>query len=238
MPTAKLTWAQIKNHLHYGKWIYLLIAILAWFGYDLAYTMTEYRPPDERKVDFQLVQAGQVDADRLGALAARALEAGQSHDATLELVEFMGLAYTGDPEADIYGAQVFTVKLQAREGDLWVLPRTLFGQLQSMGVFEPLDDYIARGLIRADGADLTPFTLPAPSNEVDADGTPLAPDGEPGVYALPASLLPALEQAGYRVEDACVALAGFSTNPDTAASVLGWLIGQPLPDAPTAQDAP
>lgn len=233
MPTAKPTWAQIKNHLHYGKWIYLLIALLSWFGYDLAYTMTEYRPPDNRKVDFQLVQAGSVDADRLGALAARALEAGRIHDATLELVEFMGLPYAGDPETDVYGAQVFTVKLQAREGDLWVLPRATFEQLQPMGVFEPLDGYIACGMIRPNGADLKAFTLPAPSDEVDADGAPLAPNGEPGVYALPASLLPALAQAGYRVEDACVALVGFSTNPDTAAAVLGWLIGQPLPDAPT-----
>ncbi len=220
MPTSKITWAEIKNHLHYGKWAYLLIALVAWFGFDLIYTMTEYRASAEHKVDFQLVQGGYMESEALSEVAARALKVGQAYDGTLEEVQFLTVQYSGDAQTDIYGAQVYTVRMQAREGDIWVVPRRLFDQLYEMDAFMRLDDYIARGLLDVAGADLSAVTLPAPSKETAEDGSPLAPDGEMGVYGLPVSMMPGIRQAGYVAEDAVIAIMAFSTNPDTAAVVL------------------
>ena len=57
----------IKNHFQYRLWVYLLIAVAGWFAADLLYTVTAYRPPAERKVDFVLVQGGYPDTEALSA---------------------------------------------------------------------------------------------------------------------------------------------------------------------------
>ena len=215
----------IKNHFQYRVWVYLLIAVAGWFAADLLYTVTTYHPPSERKVDFVLVQGGFLDTEALSAsLSAPALVQGQAYDQTLEEVEFYSISYSGDSTADVYGAQVFLVRIAAQEGDIWILPQTLFTQLHVQGALMPLDDFVEQGLLHTQGLDLSRCILKAPSEQTSEDGAPLPPDGEEHLYALPVSGLKGLEEIGYQTQDAYAVMMGYSANPQTSAAVLDWVM--------------
>jgi len=56
--------AKVKNHFVYGYWKYLLLIVVAIAGWNLIYSSTEYRPPDEKRIDFY-VSSNTVDTDAL-----------------------------------------------------------------------------------------------------------------------------------------------------------------------------
>ena len=45
-----ITREKIKNHLTYASWKYALLVIVAIFGWNLIYSVTQYQPPEEKKV--------------------------------------------------------------------------------------------------------------------------------------------------------------------------------------------
>ena len=47
-----ITGRRIQNHFHYSFWKYILLAVIAVFGWNLIYTTTRYRPPESAKVEF------------------------------------------------------------------------------------------------------------------------------------------------------------------------------------------
>lgn len=236
MPNTKITREGLKNHLHYGKWIYIAIALVAFFVGEMAFTMTEYRPPKERKVDFEIVGA-YINSDPVQQIADEILSDAASIDPTLEAIDIYSIQYSGDPETDIYGAQKYTVMMAAQEGDLYLVNRELMEQIVAQGGAMPLDEFIDRGLIDVDGLDLSAVTLDEPVEE-GAEST-----GKRHVYAIPASDLVRLSQVdiSYSVEDKYFVLMWHSANPETSLKVLqrmrarlqtpasGIEIMQPLP---------
>ena len=223
----------VKTHFEYYFWVYLLIALAGWFVGDLAYTMTEYRPPAERKVEFQLVQSGYVAVEDFEAtLAPALLAAGQSYDETLEAVDFFHIAYSGDATKDVYGAQKYSVMLAAGQGDIWIVDSNQFQQLWQMGGLKPLDEYVAAGLLSTEGMDLSGTMLPETTGETDEEGVPLPATGPDRLYGIPVRGNPWLESAGFDTADCCAVLMHFSVNPETCARVLGALIALPFKEAP------
>jgi hypothetical protein len=149
MPNTRITKEKLKNHLHYGKWIYVLIAVVAWFAVDLVYQMTEYRPDKFHRVDVQLVGNSVMSDAGLNAVADAALEAVKPLDERLEEVNLYNIAYSGDSSTDVYGAQKYAVMLAAGEGSIYFVNRTL------------LDSMVAQGwLAEGDGPDLVVMCAP------------------------------------------------------------------------------
>lgn len=227
MPNIKITKERIKNHLHYGKWVYLAIAVICWFLGDLLFTMTEYRPPDEREVTVEVVCANYVDQDALTSSAAWALAAGQAFDETLEKVEITAIAYSGDAEKDIYGAQKFTVMVAAGQGDIYLLPKSLFAMLWAQGGIVPLDTYVETGILKTDGLDLSETTLGAPVQPGGPESEIVEDEaGDKHLYGIPLTDLPGLTAAGYPRETAYAVVMAYGKNPETSAFVLQNLIDQ------------
>ena len=228
----------IKNHFQYRVWVYLVIAVIGWFAADLLYTATEYRPPAERKVEFQLVQGGYMETEALeAAVAPQALLEGQAYDDTLEAVAFYSIAYSGDGSQDVYGAQKYVVMVAAQEGDVYILPRVLFEQMHAQGGLMPLDDLAAKGLIDTAGLDLTGCVLPEPSDEMDEEGVPLPANGEEHLYGLPAAGIKGLDEAGYATQDAYLVIMGYCKNPETTAVVMRSVMEQLKDGLPQKEDA-
>ncbi|MDO4547859.1 MAG: hypothetical protein Q4D04_07175 [Clostridia bacterium] len=226
MPDTRITKDSLKNHFHYRKWIYVIIIAVCYFVTDLIYTMTEYRPPDERKVDFQLVQSGIVDTEAMQAVADAALIEAQQFDPTLEQVEFISLSYSGNAEEDIYGVQRYVVMIAAQEGDVWILSNELFLSLYIEGAVLPLDDYICEGILDVPADAVEEYTLYEPSGQMDEDDNYIIPtSGEKHVYACPASLMPGIERYGYDTQGKCAVIMSYSANPETSAKVLASVIG-------------
>jgi hypothetical protein len=230
MPNTRITKENLKNHLHYGKWIYVLIAVVAWFAVDLVYQMTEYRPDRYHKVDVQLVGNSVFGDEGLNAVAEKALEAVKPQDARLEEVNILSIAYSGDASADVYGAQKYTVMLAANEGSVWFINRMLLENMVAQGGALPLDGYIESGAL--------PKALAVTLPEADEDGNPT---GASHVYAVDVSGLGLMlsDDIGYDSRDKVAVIFGACVNPDTAVAVLNSLIAQltgPAPESAFARD--
>jgi len=211
----------IKNHFTYRFWVYIVILAAGWFVCDLAYTMTEYRPPADRKVDFEIVAPGFADVEILDALIGpQVLSSTQQIDPSLEAVSYFYVSYSGDQQADMYGNMKFTVLMAAGEGNVWLMPRDLILGLNDSGAFIPLDDMVEAGILDVTGIDLSSGYLPQPSGKVDEDNNPLPADGPERLYALPMEGLQGLEQLGIPTQDLYAVIMNYCPNPQTSAAAL------------------
>lgn len=227
MPNTKLSRETIKNHMHYSKWFYVLIAVGAFFLGDLLFTTTTYRPPAERKVVFEIV-GEYLGVEPLQAIADEIMLAAAEIDPTLEEISVYSIQYSGDAETDIYGAQKYMVMVAAREGDIYMLSRALMEQLATQGALSPLDEYIEAGLIDVDGLDMESVALDEPvENEDDP------PTGVKHVYAIPATRLNRMLSPDIMFDnrDKYFVLMSYSANPETSVKVM-----QRMMDALTAPE--
>ena len=120
----------LKQHLAYSWWKYLLVAVLAFGLVDLLYSVTAYRSPADKKVEFYVY--GQIDQDKLTAYmeSVRASEM-----ADMEVMEPLQLL-----EDEYYGPMQLMTYMAAGEGDVYLLPRDQFVTGASNGYFLPLED--------------------------------------------------------------------------------------------------
>lgn len=125
-----LTRQRLRNHLTYGWWKYALLIGLAIFGWNLIYTVTRYRAPEEKKVTINLYVFG--DQQALDAYMA---------DVNVHLMpemEQMDTLFT--TMDDTYGDMILSTHLAAAEGDIYLLDRSRFQQSAVAGAFLPLED--------------------------------------------------------------------------------------------------
>ncbi len=229
MPDTRITKPRLKNHLHYGKWIYVLIAIVAWFSVDLVYTMTEYRPDRYHRVDVQLVGNATMQDEGLEAMAKKIVAAVSPQDPKLEEINFYNIAYSGDASSDVYGAQKYAVILAEGSSSIFFLDRAMTENMVTQGGAMPLDQYVESGALPKDLA----LTLP----EADNDGNPT---GVSHIYAIDASGLGGMlsDDIGFDTRDKYAVVFAACVNPDTAVAVLGNIFSMmtgPVPDSQFAQ---
>lgn len=232
MPNTKITREKVANHMSYGKWVYVLIIVLAWFGVDLLYTVTEYHPPAERRVDIYLM-GNYVNIEPLKELEARALEHGQAFDETLEEVNFFDLALAG--EDDPYTPQKLMVLLAANEGNIYFLNRDYTEQFVKQDVALPLDEYIASGVIDPGDRNLGKVTYeePAPSDDKPSSGIQ-------HVYALqtdPMTEMMNADALSFDVRDKYMVVTSYTKNVDTTMHVLRFLMDELTPAEPAQGEA-
>lgn len=229
MPDTRFSKDRIKNHLHYGKWIYIGIAAIAFLLVDLVYTMTEYRPDRYHRVDIQLVGNSIFNDEALTAVAQKALEDVSPSDENLEEVNIFNIAYSGDATTDIYGAQKYTVMLAEGSSAIYVVNREMLENLVAQGGALPLEPYVDSGVLPADLA----VTLP----EADGDGNPTAVSR---VFAVDLSGLNKMlgDDIAFDNRDKYAVVFAACVNPDTATRVLRSMIDQltgPAPDSDFAR---
>ncbi len=138
---------RIKNHFAYGYWKYLILIVAAVFGWNLIYQTTEYRPPDEKRIDFY-VASNTMDSD---AMKAWLLEAQQQAFPDMELLE----AYTVMAGAeDPYAQMQLSTFIMAGEGDVYLLDAERFKSYASQGAMVPLENYVADGSLNVEGLNV------------------------------------------------------------------------------------
>ncbi|MBQ4435759.1 MAG: hypothetical protein IJJ80_10895 [Clostridia bacterium] len=147
---AEATFRQerLKKHLTYDVWKYLLVIVACWMGWELLYTATAYRSPQEKRIDVMIMSA--TASDELFESFLKPIWEEATPD--MELVEGVTLLPGGVD--DYYSNINLTVKLAAGEGDIYLLPQDTFKQLALNGAFVGLDQYIADGLINIDGLEV------------------------------------------------------------------------------------
>lgn len=178
----------LSQHFTYSWWKYLLLAVLTVGLVDVLYSVTAYRTPEEKKVDFYIY--GYADTDRLNAYMENIRLTGMQ-----DMEEMSSTLLMAD---DTYGPMQLTTYMAVGEGDLYLLPRENFLSMASSGAFLPLEDeQELMDLFSAAGISL------------QAGWRRLEDSGESHLYGIPQDKLPGL--ASYCVANngyLCVLAAG------------------------------
>lgn len=213
MVDNKLSKLRIRNHFTYNAWKYLIVIVFAVFIWSMAYNMTAYRPPDDKKLDIYIAVAG-ADTD---ALQADLQEEIEERFPDQEKVNFL---YIGLGSDDDYASTMqFTTYLAAGEGDIYLMPRDRFLQLARDGDDESnallaLDDYIDQGVIDPRGIDVQRGTV----------------NGR--IRGIPVASLYGLLDFGIVPQSLYLVIPSYSSNQDNAAKMIDLLIERYLSEEP------
>lgn len=220
MSGERITRKWLINHFTYNWWKYLLVAVISAFGVDVLFSVTAYRPPENRKIELYLC-SGYADTEAVRAdfwpeLQARCPEQ--------EELIVMNINLASD---DIYSRMQFSTYCAAQQGDVCLLPRSEFRKLADDGgdqAFTELSGALGSGAIDARGIDLTDTTLPAES-------------GEMGIYGIPADTLYGLLDYGCDPADSVLCIMFYNGNEDASAAMLDLLVERLSRPKPENYDA-
>lgn len=138
---------RIRTHFTYGIWKYALLVVAAIFGWNLIYTTTAYRPPDELKVEFYVV-SGSANRESLEAEMAVIHQEVLPDMEQVSVVTMMG---GEDPNA----VMQLSVYVMAGDGDVYLLPYSDFYNYAKQGAFMPLDEYVESGALNIEDLDVS-----------------------------------------------------------------------------------
>ncbi len=143
-----LTSEKIRNHFAYGYWKYLILIVVAVAGWNLIYQTTQYRPPEDKRIDFY-VASNTMDSD---AMEAWLTDVRNTAFPDLELMEaYTVMTGTDDP----YAQMQLSTFIMAGEGDVYLLDAERFKSYASQGAMASLDNYVVDGSLKVDGLDVS-----------------------------------------------------------------------------------
>lgn len=177
---TSINWANLKKHMTYNWWKYVLAIILAGFGVDMLFTVTRYVVPDEKKVE--IYAYGYIAEDAFNEYLKTIWE-----EETPEMESVSAMAIMPDEQ---YGDMVLQVRLMANEGDIYILPREQFMNTSDNGFMKNLEsDAEITALLKEKEMSLQ-------MGRRTAEG-----ETEPHLYGIPVSQLPGLQDYVATTED-------------------------------------
>ncbi len=196
-----ITKKKIQNHFAYAWWQYAVLIGFAVFGWNILYTMTGYRVPEEYKVEWY------YDGYVPTTTSDQMVEWMQSFDfmAEMEEVTFTAVGYD-----ETYGDMQFMVWVAAGEGDLYMLGTDRFIQMGD-GIID-LQPYIDSGALDVTGIDLTNGYV------TDAD------TGEVVLRGIPTESLTGFEDYGVPLENHTMSILSACGNVDVVIAIMNEAI--------------
>lgn len=168
-----VTKEKLQHHFAYSLWKYALLAIVAVFGWNLVYTMTAYRPPEEKKVVMGVYSYGSDEAINAYMEQVR-----------VNLMPDMEEMYASYivPDAT-YGAMILSTRIAAKDCDIYVLPRTEFQNYAAQGGFMALEEVLPELIADLEAAGVS----------LSRGNRALEETGEKHQYGIPCSDLPGVQ---------------------------------------------
>lgn len=141
MPNTTFSLPALREHLRKYFWIYLVGIAVCLVCTNLLWTTTAPRLSNEETVIIYLAGATS-NPEPLEGVAQDMLEAGQTVDEALQLVEFQSLQYVEDD----YNSNILLItRLTVGEPDAFIATQAAMDALVASQVLIPLDDYVAAG---------------------------------------------------------------------------------------------
>ncbi len=178
-----LTGKVLRNHLTYSWWKYVALIAAAVIGWNILYTMTAYRAPNEKRVVMGVYAYG--DEENINAYME-----GMRLELLAEMEEMRAIYMIPD---QIYGdAQLNALIISTSNSrstsnldwDLFVLPEKQFRSLTELGAFMPLEDALP-GLVAE---------LEAAGIQLDSGWLAAGAGSETHLYGIPCAQLPGIRQ--------------------------------------------
>ena len=198
-----ITSRKIRNHLHYSLWKYLLLVVIAMFGWNLIYTVTRYRVPENLQVEFY-AEGNTLASDQLQVLADII-----HRDALPKMEAVTATVVTFD---DTYGDMQLTTWVSAGQGDVYMVSKARFETIAGNEATLNLQPYVDNGSLHTDGIPLTGGVV------TNAD------TGKTALMNIPADSLTVLEAYGLMPEGMVLCVLANNGNDDNSIRFLDYLL--------------
>ncbi len=212
-----ITKRRIRNHFHYSFWKYLLLIAIAFFGWNLIFTTTRYRPPENAKVEF-VAEGYAMNSDAIQSLAD------EIHAAVLpEMEEVTATIVSFDNQ---YGDMQLVVWVSAAQGDVYLIDQARFKSIADSSGTLPLSPYVENGMLHVDGIDL------AKGFSVDTE------TGVESLMGIPADSLVKLQDYGVATDNMVLCILANGGNDENSIRFLNYLLEnmQTEPSTPDVAD--
>lgn len=211
------TKVNLRHHVQYNAWKYLLLIVASIFLVDLVYTMTAYRSPEDKRIDVYIQNAA-VDQNEIDAVFEQ-MRLDKLPD--VEQISSYSLM-TGSAE-DVYAVQQLTTYLAAGEGDIYILTGEDFKRYASQGVFVDFSELIEQGTLKADGMDLSGGYVAI--QEYDEKSDSMVAVSQQRLYGIPLSQLPGFTQEfGIYNQNMYLSMTVFNGNDENVLLFINQLI--------------
>lgn len=203
----------LRHHWNYSWWKYLMLVVCAIFGWNLIYTTTAYRPPEEKKVVLLAAFLGEQEA-----LNAYMEDIRVNEMPDMEQMDSMLMFMD-----ETYGPMQLSTYIAAGEGDIYVLDKDNFQSYAASGAFLPLEEIEGlQAYCEAHGMDLSKGW------HVNTE------TGEKHLYGLPLKDLPGLQKYLYTTGDNYVSVIVNNMNNDNVVKFLNIMLRDMVsPSTPT-----
>lgn len=124
-----ITKKAIQTHFTYSSWKYMLLIVVAIFGWNLIYSTTEPQTPEYKKVVMGMYTY--AETEELSAYMEQIRQ-----DYMPDMIELTPQSITPD---EMYGDMILSTRFAARECDIYILPRAQFQSYAAQGGFMPLE---------------------------------------------------------------------------------------------------
>lgn len=208
MADNRLTKKKLKNHFAYNWWKYALSAALSVMLVSVLFAVTEYRPPDDKKVELYVLN-DYIDTETFQQDFWPLLQAEKPEQ---EKLTVLNIDLTDG--SNIYAPMQFSTYVAAQQGDLFLISREEMLKITADGAQDALLEltaYLDDGTIHADGVDL-------------AKGTLDRGDGTTAVYAIPADTLTGLSRYNNNPQDSLLCIPMYTKNADSAAALIELML--------------
>ncbi len=214
MIDLKITKERLKNHMHYSKWLYVLVLAVVLVIFNLSYTMSEPEVPTEFKVSILVNDYifGEEGTDKLESELLEMLPEDQQE------VKVFSLSAGGGGGQDLQIVQVLMARLVAKQDDILILPYETFKSFAHQGSFVPLDEKLTIPS-QPEDVDMSEYTIEI----LDDDGNG---DGQPMLYGIPLDGSAGLQNYGIMNEGLVAGIPVTSGTVDNAVLSLQYLLNQ------------
>lgn len=203
---------RLRNHMTYNSWKYLVVIIASVFGWNLLYTTTAYRSPENLRVDVYM-QSSTATNEGVDAFFKPIWD-----ECIPEMETVTNVLLTSSTSSDYYGTMQLSVYIMAGEGDIYMLCTEDFKNYASQGAFLDLTPFVESGELNIDGIDTSAGYVAT----VDENGIPT---GETQFFGLPAYTLDGF-RTGMNVHnrDLIIGVTAFNNNEENVIKFLNGLV--------------
>jgi len=203
----KITEKRIKNHLHYGKWYYIVAIIAVLVLVNLAYTITEPNYPKESTVVI-MMYAGNADEEVIETWESEMLQLLPDDQREVELIS--------TPPIDTTTQTVVVARIAAAEDDVLIVNSEDIAVYADQGAFLPLDEHMDLDKIFRMYPDVDWSQYKQRSESLD--------DKEEHIYWLPLNMVKGFEDLGLKGDNLGIGILSNSVNADNAALCIDYII--------------
>ena len=203
----KITKERFKNHLHYGKWYYIIAILAVVLLVNLAYTVTEPRFPKENTISIIMyVGNGNEDMELKWEKEMLALLGDDQREVDLILTI----------PTDISTQSVVIARIAANEDDIIAIDKQTMNTLALQDAFMPLDEMTDMHNIydMYPDIDWTQYEMISEKQE----------DKQKHIYYIPIHMVDKFSQLEINTDVICIGILANGVNKESALSCLEYMV--------------